>query len=1030
MNKVYRISWHDSTGTWTVGPDSARVRDKDPRCLTLSGIAVVVSLGVPFCEIAQAAPSANYMVASSREMALPPGLAGNVSYLDRDGIATRWGRALVHANQAPSSNDFWRHAHARDGLREVRTVAGQETARKQPSRKKARKKKIVASTAPREGRTTRRAERGTTTARTNAAARHAARHSQARYDSTRRAMSAPFYNVVRRPEPSLTRIDDYRTTGARPVAPWVAGHAQHYLRAADTKPVGRIDDVPDVQPGVRDTHQASDANGVSDRSNALSGDANPPLAGSANHVSSDAGTVAVKADRVVAAYASDPWKASGGAAEVRLSVASQPIQRADIKTATDAEVDGAPAENVVDATTCSVVATDPPPTTAVPQSGEAAGEKPGLATAEAGSHEANATADQSASPEDSPASRASVDPTAGTPAIAATDATDASATQPRTATSPDATVHDDAKIRAISFEGNAAFGSKVLREAMQLSPTNWGSWYTKNDVYSKDRLTEGLERIRQYYLDRGYLEYRVESVQTSPSTDGKGVEIAIAVHEGEPYTLSAVRVSGGPPELAAELDSLNELRTGGYVSAGKLLASTRAIAGRLGTHGYLYAAVNPLSNVDTVNHSVDMTLQVDPGRRVTVRRVEVTGNTITRDEVIRREVRQMEQEGYDAAKVVASRDRLDGLGYFSSVDVKTVPVPGSPGQVDVDVNVVEKPGAALRFGTGYSTTDRVVVSAGITSKNVLGTGQSVSANISAAKPFRTLDVTQTDPWFTSGAVSRTTSAYYRTNEPLYYSSDSRFRVVTQGLDTRFGIPLSDTDRVSTGMAIEHNRLNPDALTPQNYIDYIGRYGRESTNVPIMAGWTRDTRNSATRASRGYLVHAGVEYGTPIGGSQYYKADVGARYYHAFTTDIVLAMRLQGGYGGGVGNKPYPVFKNYYVGGIGSVRGFEPNSLSPRDLQTGQPIGGSKMLTTTAELKLPVPLPDGGNRLNAFTFVDGGNAWGAQGASIASNGMRFSYGVGLAWNSPAGALKVSAGFPIGRKQFDRYQPFQMQFEAVF
>ncbi|WP_168665629.1 outer membrane protein assembly factor BamA [Paraburkholderia sp. SG-MS1] len=595
------------------------------------------------------------------------------------------------------------------------------------------------------------------------------------------------------------------------------------------------------------------------------------------------------------------------------------------------------------------------------------------------------------------------------------------------ATAAGTTPKDGAKFHEIRFSGNSVFSSKALQDELQLFATDWTSWYAQNNVYSQDRLATGLERIRQYYLDHGYLEFKAESVATPVDN---GVSLAIVVHEGELYTLSAVRITGSPPELQAELERLVQLRAGEVLSVGKLLASTNAIIDKLGEQGYVYATVNPLSRVDADNHAVDMTLQIDVGRRTSVRQIAVTGNTITREKVVRREILQSEHDWYDSKKVAASQDRLNRLGYFSKVEVTTVPVEGASDQVDLDVKVVEKPGATVRLGAGYSSTDRTVLSAGITQDNVLGTGTSLGVDVTAAKLFRTFSVTQSDPYFTSGGVSRTTSAYYHSNQPLYYSSDSRFKIVTTGLDTRFGVPVGDADKAYVGVAFEHYRLDPDDKAPQSYIAYVNKYGRDSNGVPIMVGWSHDRRDSAVFPSQGYFAQAGVEYGTPIGGNQYYKADINARYYYALARGVVLSLNLQGGYGDGLGNKPYPLFKNYFAGGIGSVRGFEPNSLGPRDPKTGVPIGGSRMLTGNVELKAPVPGLRRDDRLGVFAFIDGGNVWGTQGPSVGANGVRFSYGAGFAWNSPIGSFKISAGFPITRHNFDNYQKVQMQFATKF
>jgi outer membrane protein insertion porin family len=587
-----------------------------------------------------------------------------------------------------------------------------------------------------------------------------------------------------------------------------------------------------------------------------------------------------------------------------------------------------------------------------------------------------------------------------------------------------------AKIRQINFIGNKAFSDSTLLGEMQQSTPNWFSWYTKNDLYAKDKLTGDLENLRAYYLDRGYLEFSIDSTQVSVSPDRKDMYLTLSIHEGEPYTISGVHLSGNLLDREAELDSLLTVRTGERFSAEKLQTTTRALVNKLGEYGYAFATVNAQPQIDQQHHKVDLTLEVDPGRRVYVRRINVVGNTRTRDEVVRRELRQLESSWFDSNRLALSKDRINRLGYFTDVDVTTTPVEGTADQVDVDVKVVEKPTGAITLGAGFSSTDKVILSAGISQDNVFGTGTSLAVNVNTAKTYRTLTVTQVDPYFTIDGIKRITDLYYRTQQPLYYSTDSSFKIVTVGGDLKFGIPFSEVDTVYFGAGLEQNQLDVDSATPQSYIDYVNEFGRVSNNVPITVGWSRDARDSALIPSRGYFTQANAEFGTPAGGTQYYKADVTAQYYYSFARGFVLGLNLQGGYGKGVGGKPYPIFKNYYAGGIGSVRGYEPSSLGPRDAATGDPIGGSKMVVGNVELTFPLPGTGYDRTLRVFTFLDAGNVWGDEGNSVGANGLRYGYGVGLAWISPIGPLKLSLGFPLTKHSGDQYQKFQFQLGTAF
>ncbi|MFL9990504.1 outer membrane protein assembly factor BamA [Paraburkholderia sediminicola] len=587
-----------------------------------------------------------------------------------------------------------------------------------------------------------------------------------------------------------------------------------------------------------------------------------------------------------------------------------------------------------------------------------------------------------------------------------------------------------AKIRQINFIGNRVFSTDTLRDEMEMSTPNWFSWYTKNDLYAKDKLTGDLEHIRSYYLNRGYLEFNIESTQVSLTPNKKEMYLTVTLHEGEPYTITSIKLGGNLLDREAELAQLIKIKPGERFSAEKLQATTKAIVDKLGEYGYAFATVNAQPQIDQEHHTVDVTLQVDPSRRVYVRHINVVGNTRTRDEVVRREMRQLESSWFDSNRLALSKDRINRLGYFTDVDVTTVPVEGSPDQVDVDVKVTEKPTGAITLGAGFSSTDKVVLSAGVSQDNVFGSGTSLALNVNTAKTYRTLTVTQTDPYFTVDGIKRITDVYYRTTYPLYNFNDASFRIITVGADLKFGIPFSEADTVYFGVGLEQNRLDIDSSTPQSYKDYVAEFGHVVNNVPLTVGWARDDRDSALVPSRGYYLQSNGEVGTPLGGTEYYKADVQAQYYYSFARGFILGLNLQGGYGNGFAGKAYPIFKNYYAGGIGSVRGYEAGSLGPTDQTTGDPIGGSRMVVANVEMTVPLPGTGWDRTLRVFTFMDAGNVWGNEGNSTGANGLRYSYGAGLEWISPIGPLKLSLGFPVVRHATDKYQVFQFQIGTSF
>ncbi len=589
-----------------------------------------------------------------------------------------------------------------------------------------------------------------------------------------------------------------------------------------------------------------------------------------------------------------------------------------------------------------------------------------------------------------------------------------------------------AKIRQVNFIGNHVFSDGTLRDEMQESTPNWFSWYTKNDLYTKDKLTGDLENVRNYYLNRGYLEFNIESTQVQLSPDKKDMYLTLTVHEGQPYTISGIRLAGNLLDREAELNGLVKIKAGDRFSAEKLQATTKAIVDKLGEYGYAFATVNAVPQIDQEHHKVDLTLNVDPSRRVYVRRVNIEGNTKTRDEVVRREMRQLESSWFDSNRLSLSKDRINRLGYFTNVDITTVPVEGTQDQVDIDVKLEEKPTGTLSLGLGYGSGEGPIISAGISQDNVFGSGTSLALNVNTSTTYRTLTVTQVDPYFTIDGIKRITDVYYRTTEPLYYSSttDTSFRIISMGVDTKFGIPFSEADMVYFGLGLEQDRLDIDSTTPQSYKDYVADFGRVSNEVPLTLGWSRDNRDSVLIPSRGYYLNTSAKYGTPITGTTFYKMDAQAQYYYSFARGFILGLNFQGGYGNGLDGKPFPIFENYYAGGIGSVRGYESGSLGPRDTSTGDPIGGSKMIVGNIEMTFPLPGTGYDRTLRVFSFMDGGNVWGTEGESTGANGLRYSYGLGLEWISPIGPLKISYALPLIRHANDKYQKFQFQIGTSF
>jgi outer membrane protein insertion porin family len=593
-----------------------------------------------------------------------------------------------------------------------------------------------------------------------------------------------------------------------------------------------------------------------------------------------------------------------------------------------------------------------------------------------------------------------------------------------------------AKIQEINFIGNSVFSEGTLKSEMQLKTGGWLSWYSKDNLYSKQKLTADLENIRSYYLNRGYLEFVIESTQVSITPDKKGIYLTISIREGNKFTVKNVRLAGELLGKEAEFMQLVTLKPGDTFSSAKLTQSTKAIADLLGSYGYAFATINPQPDIRRDQSEVDLTLVVDPGRRVYVRQVNVTGNAKTRDMVIRREMRQFESSWFDSEKIDLSKKRLGRLGYFTEADVATQDVPGSPDQVDVNVKVSEKPTGAVTIGAGFSSTEKLILSAGINQDNAFGTGTAVGLNASLGKINQSLALSNYDPYFTEDGISRYTDLYYRSSKPLYYVGDPDYQIKTVGSNIKFGVPYTEVDRVFFGTGIEVFSIYATTNTPIPYQNYVKSYGGtvpgrlQTYNVPLTVGWSRDGRDSALIPSTGSLQQLNAEVGTPVGDLTFYRIFGQYQKYHSFSKGNILSFNGEVGYGEAYGNKPFPITKNYYVGGIGSVRGYAPGSLGPTFYNTfvgrNQPTGGQSKIVSNIEYTVPVPGSGIDKTLRVFTFLDGGNVFGDNINLV----LRYSYGLGLSWISPLGPLKFSYGIPIKSLPTDNIQRLQFQVGTAF
>ncbi|TFL11167.1 outer membrane protein assembly factor BamA [Pusillimonas caeni] len=597
-----------------------------------------------------------------------------------------------------------------------------------------------------------------------------------------------------------------------------------------------------------------------------------------------------------------------------------------------------------------------------------------------------------------------------------------------------------AKISEINFVGNEDFSSGRLRDELELTTSGFMTWYTGTDKYSREKLEGDIERIRSFYLDRGYLEFSSEQPQVSISPDREHIFITFTVHEGEPYTVRSVKLAGELLGLDEEIGKLIQVKEGETFSAAKTNETAKAITDYLGSLGYAFANVNPNPVLDRDAHEADLTFYVDPGRRVYVRRIQIGGNTRTRDEVIRREMRQMEASWYDSNNIKMSRDRIDRLGYFNEVNVQTEPVPGSPDQIDVNVDVKEKPTGMINLGVGYGSTDKVILSAGISQDNIFGSGNSLSLQVNTSKTNRSAVIAHTDPYWTNDGISKTTSVYYRRTTPYETRADREYegdyRVTALGAGLNFGVPISEYDRVFTGVSFERNTLDL-YNAPQAYQDYVDEYGRTTNSVIFNLGWSKDTRDSALAPNKGGYTRLSGDFSTM--GLKYYMLHAQHQHYIPLGRSFTLAFNGQIDWGKTYGGKAFPVIKNVYAGGIGSVRGYEGASLGPRDTITGDYLGGARRIIGNVQLYLPFPGATRDRTLRWFLFADAGQISAGSGMSCMDGyqhsvqdpcGWRYSAGVGLSWQSPMGPLELSFGRALNAKEGDDKQAFQFQIGTGF
>ncbi|KIP86077.1 membrane protein [Stenotrophomonas maltophilia] len=607
-----------------------------------------------------------------------------------------------------------------------------------------------------------------------------------------------------------------------------------------------------------------------------------------------------------------------------------------------------------------------------------------------------------------------------------------------------------AKIRHVNLIGTEKFEAEDILDTWESKEHNWASWYRRDDQYSKEKMSGDLEKLNSWYLDRGYVDFSIDSTQVSISPDKRDMFISAGVTEGEQYKISEIKVSGDTVLPQEDVERMVIQKPGDTFSRALLEFSSNSITNSLSNIGYAFAKVNPIPTSNRADRTVAINMQVVPGPRVSVRQIVFRGNTRTSDEVLRREMRQFENSWYSQAAIDRSKIRLQRLGYFEAVEVETPAVTGSNDQVDVVYNVKETTSGSFVFGLGYSQSYGMTTSVQLSQNNFLGGGNRVSVEASRSSYLQRYGFSYTNPYFTDDGVSLGYNLSWR---ELDYSdfNTAQYNSTNGAAQMVFGVPITETDTVSLMFGIDSNQITTyDGSTPKSIIDYINAVGRKTFHAwRSELGWARDSRNDYFMPTRGTYQRVGLEATLPGSTVEYYKLNYQISKYWPIIPSLVINTRLELGYGDSYGKdvsrvlteadgtqrvvtaSGLPFYENFYAGGTNSVRGFEDNTLGPREVTrnypNGQPLGGSLKSVGSVEAYFPRLFDSPSARVSAF--LDFGNVYNGV-DNFKANELRVSTGVALLWRAPVGPISISYAFPLKKEDGDEVERLQFTFGGQF
>lgn len=585
---------------------------------------------------------------------------------------------------------------------------------------------------------------------------------------------------------------------------------------------------------------------------------------------------------------------------------------------------------------------------------------------------------------------------------------------------------DKAEVYELNIIGNTKFPEREL-----LFQTSLGepALFAGRENYSKQVLSADIEAIKSYYMDRGYINFTVNSTQVSITPDKQDVYVTINISEGDRFSVNDVKLTGELVVDRKEMEQLIEVQAGDIFSRKKITNTRKSITNRLGAEGFAFANVNIIPEINNKDKTVDLTIFVDPRRRVYVRRVNINGNIKTKDRVVRREIRQMEGGKMDNELIARSQRRLNRTGYFEDVSLETPAVPGETDLVDVNYTVKERSTGTLQAGIGYSDQNGAVFTFSVSQDNFVGTGNRMSVNLSNSEVVDEYRVSYTNPYYTQNGVSRGFSIFSREVQAGRQGDVSNYDSNTYGTNVNFGVPISEVKYANYGLGYEYTELLTGSSLAQDRQDFVDKYGSNYGLYKATLGWRHDSRNRAIFASDGTKLRVGTEYAIPGSDLEYYKWYIDFLHYFAFTSKTSFKLNLEYGQGEGLGDtRELPFFENFYAGGARSVRGYKSGTLGPKD-ELNRSLGGTSRFVGNLELILPNPFSERSDSTRLSLFWDAGYAFGED-EPHKEELLRHSYGVSLIWLTPVGAMRFSYAEPYDARPSDDTQNFQFTLGSPF